>query len=307
MSEKCETKLRVETLSLTPELAESFLSSSQKANWRRASPRTTRTYARFMSERLWKENGDTLKFDCNGNLIDGQHRCMAVISSNTTIPVIVVRNIPHDAVHTLDQGRARKFYEMLEHRDIPHARTVSGMVSLFWKQSIGNFFNNEHVHRGMPFGHGPALDELWECYDENREMITKWAPHANIPDTAPYIWRGSMGAYLFCIFDKINPEKAQMFYEAMKTGANLSEKHPVFILRKKIFENNMKRKRFSLLEKAALTVKAWNCFNEDRLEINTLKYGIRETFPKISGFDYPEETKEEEEEEKPKRFRSKTA
>ena len=78
---------------ITPQDAERILKESEKAfseaeggfKQRNRRRDTVTAYAEDMAAGRWKENGETIKFDSEGRLIDGQHRLAAVVKANTPI------------------------------------------------------------------------------------------------------------------------------------------------------------------------------------------------------------------------------
>jgi hypothetical protein len=55
------------------------------------SPVTVNNYARAMSDRAWKLNGDCVRFNGNGDLVDGQHRLTACVKSGQSFETYIVR------------------------------------------------------------------------------------------------------------------------------------------------------------------------------------------------------------------------
>lgn len=55
----------------------------------------------------WHENGESIKFDKNGNLVDGQHRLMACILAGIPIKSIVIRGV--EDARGIDCGKKRTF------------------------------------------------------------------------------------------------------------------------------------------------------------------------------------------------------
>ncbi len=90
---------------ITPTMAQRYLEQN-RAN-RPLSARTVRELSQAIHNDEWQVNGEAIKFDEDGNLIDGQHRMNAVIHSNRSIKTYVLRNLPSDSFKTLDTGKKR--------------------------------------------------------------------------------------------------------------------------------------------------------------------------------------------------------
>lgn len=91
--------------SITPKKAAEWLKRNV-AN-RPLSQRTVTNYATAMADRAWKLNGDSIRFNGSGDLIDGQHRLTGCVKAGVPFDSYVIRGLDHDAFDTIDQGRRR--------------------------------------------------------------------------------------------------------------------------------------------------------------------------------------------------------
>jgi len=90
--------------------------ANQVPGQRKARPRKVTLYATEMTTGRWKVNGDTIKFDDQGRLIDGQHRLMAAIQAGLTLTSFVARGLDaDDAFATLDVGARRSTADYLRY------------------------------------------------------------------------------------------------------------------------------------------------------------------------------------------------
>lgn len=96
----------VEKMLITPEWAKEAF-SRQPDNQRNISQAVRNRYADDMKIGNWQFNGQSIKFDIVGNLLDGQHRLNACIISGISFWSIVVRGLDPQAFYTLDTGRLR--------------------------------------------------------------------------------------------------------------------------------------------------------------------------------------------------------
>lgn len=85
MLKKAPAKLEIEEIDIEPHLAESWLTKNVKN--RNLTDRIAKKYARDMASGKWKTTGDPIRFDVDGNLIDGQHRLQACVLAGGRIPI----------------------------------------------------------------------------------------------------------------------------------------------------------------------------------------------------------------------------
>ena len=96
-----EAKVQV----ITPELAEQYLTKNTN-NYRSMSNSVVNAYATDMKTGNWKFNGDSIKFNKSGILVDGQHRLAAIVKSGVPIQMMVITEIEDD-IATFDIGKIR--------------------------------------------------------------------------------------------------------------------------------------------------------------------------------------------------------
>ena len=100
----------METKDLTVEL----VTPAQARQWladmrtnRAIKPRLVNRYARQMMRGNWHDNGETLKFDTNGRLCDGQHRLTAQVQANVDLYYCIARNVTEKGILDIDTGGNR--------------------------------------------------------------------------------------------------------------------------------------------------------------------------------------------------------
>ena len=112
--------MRYENITLTPEMARSFLAVNTKGQ-RTINASWVETLASDITSGRWNPNlpNNALVIDESGNMIDGQHRCLAVIKANMPIKTIVAFGASNDVFELLDSNRSRKVTDFLgKHRTV---------------------------------------------------------------------------------------------------------------------------------------------------------------------------------------------
>jgi len=169
----------VETKAVGPEVAAILLEGNTRN--RPAKPQHIENLAREMTEGRFQYNGDTIRVDRNGNLLDGQHRLMAVVKSGTTHLMTIISGLDPEAFLTIDQGTRRTSADMLgvanpELKNIAHMASASRLLALMESRKIdsakrGNTIRNDQViatcganekllHEGLLYGIKPHLRKL---------------------------------------------------------------------------------------------------------------------------------------------------
>ena len=97
--------MKATQITLTPAIAKKLLEHNP-SNRPLSQPRAKRI-AESISRGEWLANGETIIVDVNGALIDGQHRCLAVVIAGIPIQTLFVEGVCPDAFATIDSGHAR--------------------------------------------------------------------------------------------------------------------------------------------------------------------------------------------------------
>jgi hypothetical protein len=79
---------------------------------RRLSASKVDEYARDMVAGEWHRSPDAITISDTGYMINGQHRCAAVIRAGVTVPVTIGWGYPEDAFNVIDCGRPRQAYDV---------------------------------------------------------------------------------------------------------------------------------------------------------------------------------------------------
>ncbi len=98
--------VRSDVFTITPKVAEFMLN----LNWPNNRPlmdAVVDRYAAAMSHGHWKLNGESLIMSSDGNMIDGQHRLWAVVSSGAPVRTMITFGVDSNTFDTINSGRAR--------------------------------------------------------------------------------------------------------------------------------------------------------------------------------------------------------
>ena len=112
LDHKANTKISSEIIDISPALAEKYL--GQNIGNRNLRTQKVKQYARDMRNGSWHTSGQAIQFDWNGRLIDGQHRCEAIIESGVTIRVLVVKGLDPQTREVIDTGAKRSGSDALK-------------------------------------------------------------------------------------------------------------------------------------------------------------------------------------------------
>lgn len=123
-------ELKVYFMRISPELAAKILNSTPVIN-RNLNKYASEKYLGDMKADLWNYNGDTLRFNKQGYLIDGQHRLVALTRQKNSYLFLIVEGIDDIGRRTIDTGKIRTAGDHLAlSTDVPAYRCSSLAVAI---------------------------------------------------------------------------------------------------------------------------------------------------------------------------------
>lgn len=243
--------------SITPTRAAHFLGFN--TDNRRVRPQRVKHYAEQIRNGTWHVTGDTIKFDKNGRLIDGQHRLLAIVEADTTVEAAIVRGLEPGAVRGIDQNSVRSYSDYLTSELGGEASEMRLLASA------------GHWVRTLEFP-GMEFTNLYDArYNDMDTMLSHVAAHPRLANSVQYVntlgrvGRGlpakSVMAALHYLFVQKDPILADAFIKGVLTGEMLTVLDPrglTLRVRNQMLAGKAKEERIGFRTKAALLVKVWN-------------------------------------------------
>ncbi len=262
--------MKAEVLSITPQMASNYLLSN-KSN-RNINKGRVSLYAKIISDGDWLLNGESIKFDTNGNLIDGQHRLAAIIQSKKQIESIVITGAPVESFKTIDTGRSRSAGDVMKIDNIINSTSIAAGVIRYLKLSVGrNHADESKVVVGI--SNKNVLDEYNLNEDLYQRLFVKgskfYRDNFRVISKSDYI-----GFYRF-FQSKYSEESIELFFDNVEKGLGVCG-----LLKTKLLQNLVSKKKITGSEKTALIIKAFKYFIENK-EVKLLRFSVEESFPTI--------------------------
>lgn len=275
-AERASTKVYAIMETVTPAKAREYLGFNDRN--RSLNKTSVRVLAGAIMRGEWIMNGETIKFDQQGKLIDGQHRLAAVISAEMPVEILVVRNAGFEAQDTVDTGTRRNLGSQLKIRGEDKYLTLAASVSWLYK-----FQNYRSRFIDMVGGQTyPTVKQGLMILENNPGLrdCLQIASKINYKHKAP---AGVMTALSYK-FASLDQQDADVFFEYLLSGAELEEDDPIFVLRETLSRYADQKPRPNQAMYAAIIVKAWNAYREGR-RVQRLSWSPggsrREAFPAI--------------------------
>jgi hypothetical protein len=207
---------------VTPALAAEWLKSN--TNNRAVSDVAVRSLAEAITAGRWVTTHQGIAFDCDGVLIDGQHRLHAIVTAGLPVTIEVTSGLDRSAVDAIDNGGrgSRRVVDILRIKDgiTLQNREVGGLTAAARILSTGTLMSSPRIGifglREARATHSVALAAVVDAMGRDG--------HHRVLGTAPVL--GSL-----IITYAVEPKATVLFAEMLKTGENLSAGHPALALR----------------------------------------------------------------------------
>lgn len=261
-------------VTITPSLAQ--LMTERNAGNRYLSDDLVARYAEDMRHGRWEENGETIKFDPDGWLNDGQHRLYASAIYDQSFTTDISFGVTRVSRLTVDQGKKRTAADILAIRDgAQHANMLASALRVLLTIRAVDAAGRTRV--------GPRFSSVdiashYSDFPELGAMLTR-ARAFNRSLKRPTA--GIVSALMY-LFDKHAPDDAEVFWRKLETGLDLhDEDDPIHKLRERLVMWAGSRIKVPDYDVLAVVIKAWNAFRSGRtMKVLHFKSDV-EKFPVI--------------------------
>lgn len=233
-------------IKLTPELAEELLRDQE--HQRPVKVHRVAYYRRLIREGKWHYTGQGIVCMYRGSkliMLDGQHRCRAVIEEGLAVEVLIVLDVQEDAWRHMDQGTGRTGADML---DVPNRGVVASALQYIWRERRGlshqeGGADNMRAHEAdAMLATCPGIVESAAWAEKHREIRMAKA----------------MLAYCYWRACQYDPEMSRAFFERLGDGLVSDKRSSIYILRERLIQNAVSKARLGRTELLALIIKAWS-------------------------------------------------
>jgi len=238
---------------VTPQLAQQWL--ERNVHNRPLSDTVVIAYGLDMLEGRWQYNGDAIRFDSDGNLIDGQHRLKACVEAGVPFETDVIFGLAPEAIRTIDIGKARTAGHIAHLEGVQNAActcAVAALIVLHRKHGIQHLTDPRYQ---------PTKTQIVEAA---RSLPGLEAAVANAGLLGRKIAAPRIVGLCYWVFAAQDRELAERFFGELAHGLNLSPDNPVYHVRERLLADRRAKAKLPQLEIVALFFKAWLYYRENR-------------------------------------------
>ena len=237
---------------ITPRIAQELLDNYNSQN-RPISKINVNTLTKQMEENLWSFNGETITFNEEGNLTNGQHRLVSITKTNKSFYFLVVTGLYSESFATIDTGRRRQGSDILSIENIPNATSAAAIIKFIYAFKNGKHSINRNTNRNL--SNPELMDYLNTLPGDVFNSIKLGVSYNKKCDGL--ISATNIGGFHY-LFSEIDSKIADEFMEKLCTGVGVEEGSPVIALRNKLTKSKIDP-TYKLTQKALVDnfVYAW--------------------------------------------------
>lgn len=265
--------VRIQTI--TPKMAEKMLDGN--THNRKLREHRVIQYAQVLQGGEWELTGDCVVIDEDGVILNGQHRLSAVVTAEMPADMVVLRGIPRKTQDVMDTQMKRSIGDALRLRGDTDVNNLGAAIA--WLHRLEYARRTGDIHYATS-AQRPSIPRLLSMLDERpdlRESLKLTAAACR----ELKMRRGLVSA-LHYLFSQIDQHEADVFFDRLRTGLDLTANDPIYALRRAMLNDAKSIHRMADYRMAALLIKGWNFWREGR-RVSILKWNYggttQETFP----------------------------
>lgn len=264
-------------LTITPDLALKWLEQNQ--NNRTIRQGHVERLASDMTAGRWRGlNGEAIRFDSHGRLVDGQHRLWACFLSKVVFESLVIDDIDAEDYSTIGIGAKKSLGDFLgpmgKEKNVHLLASTIRLVHLWRHGQLGS----------MGEGGGrllPTIAEMEKTFLDNPNIRDSVNALASMNAT-----RRLLNATYACLIHYAGTldnksASVQSFLDRLGSGLGLAADDPVYCLRKELEKMRGPtpgRHRVGRQYVLAMAIKAWNASKREQ-RMKALVFKVGEAFP----------------------------
>jgi hypothetical protein len=229
--------MKFEQVEMTPELAQMLLDTSTDIQQRSVRKARVELFARDMREGNWQLTHQPIAIDADGRLIDGQHRCRAVVLSGVTVTMMIAHEADATTFGVIDTGSARMPSDALK---------IAGLTNVNIKASAARLLLAYDRIKGTRDRLGTA-GKLVSSAEIQAVYHTERGERILAAETPAAYLAGQLGRYgiktwglvlhVLAQESELLPGTRAEFFERFADGAMLAPMSPILALRRYVIND----------------------------------------------------------------------
>ncbi len=209
--------MQSQIITLTPEKASILL--KQNGNNRRINLDHVDFLAKEMKSGKWKLNGQSIVVSRKGELLDGQHRLMAIVKSGQSIESILCEDAEESIMATIDTGRSRNAADVFSMNHVTNANAKAALAKNLYMWNL----ERTHIdHGGIKGSMKPSNRKIYDVYSTDIQNI-ELALNRSEKKLIQLANKGNMAFAIYLLLEKYSIALVDEFLEYVRDGGDYSK------------------------------------------------------------------------------------
>lgn len=261
-----DDSLVAEIVTITPPIAAAWLEANK------SNRPVRRKHVSFLAAEIktgnWKLNGQAVIIAENEDILDGQHRLLAVIEAGKSIETLVIYGVAPEAFSTIDTGAVRTCGDalFLHFKDIPACTVQCVATAAQWCYRLdrGYLLMRDRLSNTDAIDYVKKHSSLIQCAETLQTF-----PRENRPLSL------GIGCALYEMFSRKQAIVADNFIKALFTGENVTRSDPEWQLRHAFMRDAQRTTKLPPTAKIRMCIKGWNYRRRSMPEVTAQMIAIR--------------------------------
>lgn len=249
----------VKWVDISPELAEEWLGKNHGNRNQR--DHKIIAYTRDIKDGNWLQTGETIKFDTDGRLIDGQHRLEAIHRSGETLRMLVVMGLSPHVQSVLDVNIRRSAADALKFNGITHNVSIIPAMARIDRVWSAGLLRSATSSMGGDVGTVTNSEVVaWEADNKDAHDSASMAQsmYKDLGATPSAL------AYAMWRTNRVDPDAAHEFWSSVAEMRTRGVGDPRFTMIKTFKKIDELGKQKTTALQLSIIFRAWNAWREGR-------------------------------------------
>lgn len=266
--------MRIERIEITPKMAEHFLSRNYDKQ-RHINRHWVQTIANDIKEGRWNPNvpNSAIVFSKYGRMIDGQHRCHAIMLANVPVRTYAIYDVDESVFVDIDNGISRTARDFIDCKNSGIVSTLSSFAVCIENGATLSSANHGVIKnatgvKGKAAKVMASREQVLDYYKDNKKSLERIASFAT--SVYGHDKLGSKMAFAKAMFviEYVEGESslAELFFNDLKADMQTTPAtgRLVKTLMRMAAEKSAKRVQYPLYDQMILVLTAYDKFKEGK-------------------------------------------
>lgn len=266
---------RAEFMTVTPEMAMDWLTRNESN--RKIRPYKVNDYVRDIEASNWTYSNDGICLAPDGSLLNGQHRLTAIFEAGKPAVLLVIHDMPPEAMIAMDRGTSRTVADLLGLHGHLNTHMLGSITKLCIVIDSGRIYGDNKYAR--------ATDSEIEDFIAANPVVEHIASYVSTIKSHVDCSPSAIGGAYWLIQEVNGTSLTEFYLDQLATRQNEPSGSAVLAVDSRLRSIRRERTPYTQREIVAFLIRGWNYYAVDK-RVSTLPMTTRGEFriPEVAGW-----------------------